>query len=167
MRRPLALLAALAFAASTAQAQNTANVNATATVVTPLTLTLASGAIDFATVFPGTTPAAIAPASGAKLVASGYQTSQVDFRFTAVPATLDDGSGNSLNVSFQYCLDNDDSAASCAQSGNAATATPYLINLAGGSAQLWLGATLGAVGVGQAAGSYNGTVSVSVNYTGS
>jgi len=167
MRRTFALLAALALVASTAQAQNTANVTATATVVTPLTLSLASGAIDFPTVFPGTTPAAIAPASGAKLVAAGYNTAQVDCRFTALPATLDDGLGNTLGISFQYCLDNDDSAAACAQSGTAASATPYLINLAGGGAQLWLGATLSAVPVAQAAGAYSGTVTVSVNYTGS
>jgi hypothetical protein len=165
MRRSLSLLA-LALVATTAQAQNTANVTATATVVTPLTLTLSSGAIDFGNVFPGTTPAAIAPASGAKFVAAGYLASEVDFQFTTVPASLDDGLGNSLGVTFQYCLDNDDSAAACASSGSAATGVSHLINLAAGNAQLWLGATLAAVPANQAAGAYSGQVSLQVNYTG-
>jgi hypothetical protein len=165
MRRSLALVG-LALLASTAQAQNTANVTATATVVTPLTLTLSSGAIDFPTVFPGTTPAALAPASGAKFVAGGYQTAEVDFRFTAVPASLSDGLGNSLGITFQYCLDNDDDATACSSSGNAATGAAHLINLAAGSAQLWLGATLAAVPANQAAGAYSAQVSLEVNYTG-
>ena len=165
MRRFLAALA-LAFVATTAQAQNTANVDATATVVSPLTLTLSSGAIDFGNVFPGTTPAAITPASGAKFVAAGYASAEVDFQFTTVPASLSDGANN-LGITFQYCVDNDDDAAACAVSGSAATGVANVVNLtAGGAAQLWLGATLAAIPANQPAGSYTGQVSLQVNYTG-
>lgn len=164
MRRMLGLLA-LALVSTTAQAQNTSNVTATATVVAPLTLSLSSGAIDFGNVFPGTTPAAIAPASGAKFVATGYQTAEVDFQFTTVPASLSDGT-NTIGITFQYCVDNDDDATACAVSGNAATGVANLVNLAANNAQLWLGATLAAIPANQPAGSYTGQVSLQVNYTG-
>lgn len=164
MRRLLGLLA-IAFAATSVQAQNTANVTATANVVTPLTLTLESGAIDFGNVFPGTTPAAIAPASGAKFVASGFQTFEVDFQFSTVPASLTDGVNN-IGITFQYCVDNDDEATDCTTSGTAATGVANIVNLATGEAQLFLGATLAAIPANQPAGSYTGQVSLQVNYTG-
>lgn len=164
MRRMLGLLA-LALVSTTAQAQNTSNVTATATVVAPLTLTLASGAIDFGNVFPGTTPAAIAPAAGAKFVATGYQTAEIDFQFTAVPVSLTSGA-NSIGITFQFCADNDDSPAVCAVSGAAAVGVANVLNLAANTAQLWLGATLAAIPAGQPAGAYTGQIDLQVNYTG-
>jgi hypothetical protein len=157
----LALVALLAVGATSAQAQS-ANITATAVVQTPLTVTGAA-ALDFGNVFPGVVKS-IAPtaATAGRFSIAGQGNAQVILTFT-LPTNLTNGANNlpiGTWLGGQF-------ATNTQASQTAITPTaPVTTNLgAAGSLFVWLGATV-TPAVAQVAGTYNGTVTMAVVYTG-
>ena len=170
MRSVIKVLVALAIVGSVTvlEAQpNNASVNVEATVATPLTLTVSSPSLNLGTVFPGTDPAAVPAASGVTFSASGQASANVNFRYTSLPMQLTSGVNSIPVSSWPQCVSND-GGATCSGATSAAAATNYPVALSGaGAAQVQLGVDLDAVPAVQAAGTYQATVTLEVNYTGS
>ncbi len=157
----LAVLAITLVGATAAQAQS-ANITATAVVQTPLTVTGAAS-LDFGNVFPGVVKSIAPTAAGAgRFSIAGQAAAQVILTFT-LPTNLTNGANNLPIGTFlggQF-------ATNTQASQTAITPTaPVTTNLgAAGTLFVWLGATVTPT-ITQVAGTYNGTITMAVVYTG-
>ena len=154
-------IAALVVAAAPASAQSNF-VAATADVVTPLTVNSLSP-LAFGNVYPGLAKTVAPTDAGAgKLSVAGFAGAEVAISFT-LPLALTSG-GNSLPVGSWTGTHNVSNSASGTSFTPSATATNANLSGTGG---LWvfLGAQVSPTAT-QLAGSYSGTVTMNVAYTG-
>ena len=161
-------VAALSIAAAKPVAAQSATINVSANVQTPLTLTTIRP-LDFTTVFPGL-PKTVTAAGGANGATSGLvqvagqSAAQVNVSFT-LPTNLQNGT-NLLPIGFGAtagCVNVANSATGCT-TFNPTTALQQ--NLSGtGGLFVFLGGTVSPTAT-QAAGTYTGTVTMNVAYTG-
>jgi len=155
---------ALFLVGTTAVQAQSASITATAVVQTPLTVTGAAS-LDFQSVFPGVIKS-IAPtaATAGRFSVTGQGAAQVILTFT-LPATLVHSTlpANTLPIGTYL---GGQFATNTQASQTAITVTaPVTTNLTAGSLFVWLGATV-TPAVAQVAGTYNGTVTMAVVYTG-
>jgi len=163
----IAALGALAVTLpSNAQAQGSASGSIQATAVVASGLAVAPlRFLDFGTVFPGLgSTIAETDATSGHLRVLGAAGAEVQVTFPALPATLDDGGGNSMVVSFTATHSTTD------QNGTGtgfAPGTGVTTFLDGGSGELhvYVGGTVTA-GDPQTAGNYSATVTLNAAYTG-
>lgn len=168
MRKPiLSLVGAAAIAAvltpTTTEAQS-ASINATATVATALTVTNVRD-LGFGTVIPGFNRTILTTdgTSGHFQLAGGAN-AEVALSYSLLPATLDDGLGNSMAVSFTATHNTTDAGGTGTGFVPSAGLTTRL-DAATGELHIYMGGTL-TVPAGQAAGLYSGTVTLDAAYTG-
>lgn len=160
-------LALMLAVAPWAQAQpNNASINATANVLRPVTVA-AQNNLDFGNVFPGVNASvALTDATAGRWQVSGETSAEVTLGLT-LPANLTSGA-NTLPISFGatdagYNVANDASTASTFDPSAGATT-----NLSGdptGQLWVWIAGTVSPT-ASQAAGSYTGTITLTVDYTG-
>jgi len=157
----LAAAALLAPAAVSAQGTNSASIQATANVLAPLTVNPGNNLL-FNSVIPGIDMTVLATdANAGSFVVSGFGALEVQLDFGTLPSNLVSGSDN-LAISFA-------SDAGLWDNGSSTTAfdpnSASNANLAGGALTVFLGGTVSPL-VSQPAGTYSGTVSLTVTYTG-
>lgn len=159
----LAVLALTLVGASVAQAQS-ANITATAVVLTPLTVTGAAS-LDFGNVFPGLVKT-IAPtaATAGRFSITGSGASQVILTFT-LPTTLVHTTLPANTMPIGTFLGGQFATNTQGSQTPIVVTAPVTTNLAAGSLFVWLGATVTPT-ITQVAGTYNGTVTMAVVYTG-
>lgn len=158
----LTAIAMLAIMPTSAQAQS---ITATANVATALTVT-AGNDLDFGLVIPGFTKTiAVSDATAGTFSVSGGAAAEVNFSFSSLPATLDDGSGNVLPISSYSGVHN---TANDPVAG-ATTFTPSsgaTTNLSGtGLLYIFVGGVADATGS-PPNGTYTGTITLTAAYTG-
>ena len=169
IRSAVAIVAVGALAATlsaNAQAQGSASnsIQATAVVASGLAVAPLRG-LDFGTVFPGLASTVVeTDATSGHLRVLGAAGSEVQVTFPSLPATLDDGGGNSMVVSFTATHSTTD------QNGTGTgfdTGTGVTTTLDGGTGQLhvYVGGTVTAADP-QTAGNYSATVTLNAAYTG-
>lgn len=159
----LALLALTLVGTSVAQAQGVSgNITATAVVQTPLSVT-GTTTLDFGNVFPGVAKT-IAPtaATAGKFTVGGQASAEVTVAFT-LPANLV-GPANLPIGTWTGGYDTDNTQATQTALTPTATTTTNL-DATTGALHVWLGATVSPTAA-QLAGTYNGTVTMTVTYTG-
>jgi hypothetical protein len=163
-RLAFAIAAAFTFAGAGTAAAQTGNVNATATVLTPLTVTGVSD-LAFGNVYPGVakTIAYTDATNGGKFSIAGYNAAQVNLTFT-LPTNLSDGT-NLLPIGTWTGYYNTTNSAASGGSTFTPAAAATTTNLAAGALYVFVGATVTPAG-NQVAGSYTGTVTMNVAYTG-
>ena len=146
---------------STAQAQNSANASVTADVQQPLVVTKTADLV-FGAVYPGMNKAiAVTDGGAAKFTVGGQASANVNVTFT-LPATIASG-GNTLTIASWTGLHNTtNSSASGTSFTPSASATSTAIP-AGGTLYVFVGATAQPA-ANQAAGSYSGTMTMTVVY---
>jgi hypothetical protein len=142
-------------------AQNSASASVTATVQQPITVTK-NNDLSFGAVFPGLNKSIAVTAGGAaKFTVSGQASTPVNLTFT-LPATIASG-GNNLTINtwtgHYNTVDAPTGGSSFTPSTSATTATLHT----DGSLYVYVGATA-APTVSQAAGSYSGTMTMTVVY---
>jgi len=159
----LALVALLAVGATSAQAQVSANITATAVVQTPLTVTGAA-ALDFQNVFPGLAKT-VAPtaATAGRFTVGGQLNAEVNITFV-LPTNLTFGANNLPIGTFTGGRNTANNQAGQTAITPTGTTTTRL-DAVTGALYIWLGATVTPT-VAQVAGTYNGTVTMTVAYTG-
>ena len=156
-----ALAVILSLAASAAQAQS-ANITATAVVFQAMTVTGAR-TLDFGNVFPGVAKSiAVAAATSGRFDLTGQASANVNVSFT-LPATLSDGGVNTLPIgSYTGCTNATNTTAGCTVFTPSAATTATAFSGAG-ALFVWVGGTV-TPGAAQAAGTYNGTVTLTAAY---
>jgi len=161
LTRVSAVVAALFSLATVAQAQS-ANINATATVFQAMTVTGAR-TLDFGNVFPGVAKAvAVAAATSGRFDLTGQASANVNLTFT-LPVNLVDAATNTLPIgTWTGCTNPTNSTASCTAFTPSAAASPSAFSGAG-ALFVWVGGTVTPAG-NQAAGVYNGTVTLTAAY---
>ena len=144
-----------------ARAQNSASASVTASVQQPLTVTKSSD-LAFGSVFPGLNKTvAVGDAGAASFSVSGQAGANVNLTFTA-PATIANG-GNTLPIaSWAGRWNTTNSAASGTDFTPSGSATSATLS-GGGAIYVFVGATA-QPSVSQAAGSYSGTLTLTVVY---
>lgn len=165
--RLIAAVAAVALSAAPLAAQS-ATINVSANVQTPLTLTTLSP-LDFTTVFPGLAKSVVATggangATAGNVQIAGQASAQVSVSFT-LPTTLANGAVT-MPISFSAtsaCFNGTNTATGCAAFNPAAAVNQTLS--ATGAGFVFLGGTVTPSAT-QAAGTYTGTVTMNVAYTG-
>lgn len=160
-----AALVATVMAPASARAQ-TATIQATATVLQPLTVN-AGNNLDVGNVFPGTSVGVLPTAGTAGTFdMNGVANAEVQVSFT-LPATLDDGVGNSLTISFAATdgLWNTTNSATGATTFDPAAGFTDRLDGTSGDLFVFLGATVTAPGAAPA-GAYSGDIVISAAYTG-
>jgi hypothetical protein len=160
----LAVVALLAIGATTAQAQGVSNtITATANVQTPLTVTGTTN-LDFGNVFPGV-PKTIATTAGtAGLFTVGGQNS-AEVNVSATTPTNLTGPGGALLPIGTWLGGYDTDNTQASQTALTLAGTTTTLDGTTGALYVWLGATVSPT-AGQVAGTYNGTVQLTVAYTG-
>ena len=154
------LAALLSLAASAAQAQS-ANITATATVFQAMTVTGAR-TLDFGSVFPGVNKTiAIAAATSGQFTLTGQNSANVNLTFT-LPANLVSGANNLPIGTWTGCNNTSNSTAGCTAFTPSAAATASAFS-GTGSLWVWVGGTVSPA-ANQAAGTYNGTVTMTAAY---
>ena len=155
-----ALVAILSLAASAAQAQS-ANINATAIVFQAMTVTGAR-TLDFGNVFPGVAKSiAVAAATSGRFDLTGQASANVNVSFT-LPTNLTSGA-NSLPIgTWTGCTNATNTTAGCTVFTPSAATTATAFSGAG-ALFVWVGGTV-TPGAAQAAGTYNGTVTLTAAY---
>jgi len=158
---PLGGLFVALLGARSAQAQNNASASVTATVQQPITVTK-NNDLSFGNVFPGLDKTiAVTVGGAAKFTVSGQASTPVNLTFT-LPATIASG-GNNLTINswtgHYNTVDAPTGGTSFTPSPSATTATLA----AGGALYVYVGATA-APTASQAAGSYSGTMTMTVVY---
>jgi hypothetical protein len=153
-------LVLVAVTAVAAQAQNNASISATASVQQPITVT-AGNTLAFGNVFPGVaSTVGVASASAGTFTVAGQASSAVSMSFV-LPANLTSG-GNNLPIGTwtgNWNTTNAPTGTSFTPSGSGTAATLS----ATGALYVFVGATV-TPAVAQVAGSYSGTVSMTVVY---
>lgn len=154
-------LALLVGGANVAQAQNSANANVTAEVQQPLTVTNTANLV-FGNVFPGLNKTvAVGDAGSARFTIAGQASANVNMTFT-LPANIA-SSGNTMPIATWTGRHNTtNSAASGTDFTPSASATSASVPV-GGTLYLFVGATAQPA-ASQAAGSYTGTMTLTVVY---
>src|SRR5207302_4718821 len=154
------VLALVAAGAVTGQAQNNATVNVTAAVQQPVVV-LKTNDLDFGLVFPGVNkPVTLGSASAGRFSVTGAAGAGVNLSF-AVPTNLTSGL-NQLPVTWDASW-NQSNAAGGNNFAPSAALTPATLSAVGGNLFVFVGGTV-APTVTQVAGSYTGTVTMTVTY---
>lgn len=161
--------AALTLAAGRTASAQSATINVSAQVQTPLTLTVNSP-LAFTTVFPGVAKTVTATggansATAGNVGIAGQGNAQVNISFV-LPTTLATGGGTTMPISFSAtsgCYNTTNAATGCTTFNPAAAIQQNLS--ATGALYVFLGGTVTPATT-QAAGTYNGTVTINVAYTG-
>ena len=158
-------VAALALAAARPVQAQSATVNVSATVQTPLTVAT-TRPLDFTTVFPGLaktiTPAG---ATSGLVQVTGQASAQVSVSFVT-PANLTNGANN-LPITFggtAACHNTTNSTSGCTSFDPAGAAVTPLLGTTGGLF-VFVGGTVTPSAT-QVAGTYTGTITMNVAYTG-
>ena len=155
-----ALAAILSLAASAAQAQS-ANITATATVFQAMTVTGAR-TLDFGNVFPGVASTiAVAAATSGRFDLTGQASANVNVSFT-LPTDLNSGANLLPIGSYTGCTNATNTTAGCTAFTPTAGTTATAFSGAG-ALFVWVGGTV-TPGPAQAAGVYNGTVTLTAAY---
>jgi len=157
-----AVLVALGVVAGAARlnAQNNASINVTASVQQPITVT-AGNALAFGNVFPGkAATVAVASANAGTFTVAGQATTPVSMTFV-LPTNLTSGANN-LPIGTWTGNWNTSNAPTGTSFTPAATASAATLS-ATGQLYVFIGATV-TPAVAQVAGSYTGTVSMTVTY---
>jgi hypothetical protein len=152
-------LALVAFGTVSAQAQNTASINATASVQSPIVVS-AGANLAFGNVFPGVN-ATVAPASGGTFTVTGQATTPVTMQWT-LPTTLVSGA-NTLPIGSWAGLFNSTNVTAGAAAFVPAPSVAGATLSGTGQLFIWVGAQV-TPSVAQVAGSYTGTVTLTVIY---
>jgi hypothetical protein len=159
--RVSAVLAAfLTLGALPAVAQS-ANITATANVFQAITVTGARD-LDFGNVFPGVAKTiAVAAATSGRFDLTGQNSVPVQVTFT-LPTNLTSGANNLPIGTWTGCTNTTNTTTGCTSFTPSGTATNSAF---GGTGNLfvWVGATVTPAAA-QAAGTYNGTVTLTANY---
>ena len=159
-RVTLLTLALVAVSAVAASAQNNASINVTASVQQPITVT-AGNPLAFGNVFPGkAATVAVASASAGTFSVAGQATTPVSMTFV-LPTNLTSGANNLPIGTWtgDWNTTNSPTGTGFTPSASASAAT-----LSGtGAMYVFIGATV-TPAVNQVAGSYAGTVSMTVTY---
>lgn len=155
-----ALVAILSLAASTAQAQS-ANITATAVVFQAMTVTGAR-TLDFGNVFPGVAKTiAVAAATSGRFDLTGQNSANVNVSFT-LPANLTSGANNLPIGTWTGCTNATNTTTGCTSFTPSASTTSTAFSGVG-ALFVWVGGTVTPGGA-QAAGTYNGTVTLTAAY---
>jgi len=142
-------------------AQNSAVANVTASVQQPITVT-ATADLDFGLVFPGLDrTVAVTDAGAARFTVQGQASANINLTF-ALPANITSGANNLPIASWQGRHNTANSAASGTDFTPAPAATSASIPV-GGFLYVFVGATAQPA-VSQAAGTYSGTMTMTVVY---
>jgi len=150
----------LSLVASAARAQS-ANITATATVFQAMTVTGAR-TLDFGSVFPGVAKAiAVAAATSGRFDLTGQNSANVNVSFT-LPANLTSGANNLPIGTWTGCTNTSNTTTGCTAFTPSAANTASAFG-ATGSLFVWVGATV-TPAANQAAGTYNGTVTLTAAY---
>jgi len=154
------LAVVLSLAASAARAQS-ANITATATVFQAMTVTGAR-TLDFGNVFPGVAKAiGVAAATSGRFDLTGQNSANVNVSFT-LPANLVSGANNLPIGTWTGCTNTSNATAGCTAFTPSAANTATAFS-ATGALFVWVGATV-TPAANQAAGTYNGTVTMTAAY---
>lgn len=163
-------IVAAALVSGTAAAQVSASMTATTTIGAALSVTAAAGVtgtLRFGTLAQGAAPTVVAAsAAGAgRFDVTGIASSPLTVNYTALPATLSGPGGQTIGIgTYTACYLTTTVNAGCPSqaisTGSPMTGSPALS--AGGAGFVFVGATLGTVGVSQALGTYTGTITVSI-----
>lgn len=154
------LAAILSLGAMPAVAQS-ANITATANVFQAITVTGAR-TLDFGNVFPGVNKTiGVAAATSGRFDLTGQNSAPVQLTFT-LPANLTSGANNLPIGTWTGCTNPTNSTTGCTAFTPSGTATNSAFS-GTGALFVWVGATV-SPGAAQAAGTYNGTVTLTANY---
>lgn len=158
--RVSAVVVTLLSLASAAQAQS-ANIQALATVYTPITVTGARN-LDFGTVFPGVAKSIpVANANSGRFDLTGQNSGNVNVTFT-LPTNLTSGANTLPIGTWTGCHNATNATAGCTAFTPSASASAMAFS-GTGSLFVWVGGTVTPAAA-QAAGSYTGTVALTVSY---
>ena len=158
-----AAMVAVVLTPRTSEAQS-ASINATATVAGALTVTNVRD-LGFGTVIPGFNRTILTTdGTSGHFQVGGGANAEVQLSYSALPATLDDGLGNSMNVSFTATHNTTDAGGTGTGFVPSAGLTTRL-DAATGELHIYMGGTL-TVPAGQAVGVYSGTITLDAAYTG-
>ncbi len=154
------LAAILSLGASAAQAQS-ANITATAVVYQAMTVTGAR-TLDFGNVFPGVAKSvAVGAATSGRFDLTGQASANVNVSFT-LPTNLTSGANNLPIGTWTGCTNATNTTVGCTSFTPSAATTPTAFSGAG-ALFVWVGGTV-TPGAAQAAGTYNGTVTLTAAY---
>ena len=153
-------VAALFSLATAAQAQS-ANINATAVVYQAMTVTGAR-ALDFGNVFPGVAKSiAVAAATSGRFDLTGQASANVNLTFT-LPTNLTSGANNLPIGTWTGCHAATSNTTGCTTFTPSGSATASAFS-GTGALFVWVGGTV-TPAANQAAGTYNGTVTLTAAY---
>ena len=153
-------VAALLSLATAAQAQS-ANINATAVVYQAMTVTGAR-ALDFGNVFPGVAKSiAVAAATSGRFDLTGQASANVNLTFT-LPTDLTSGANNLPIGTWTGCHAATNNTTGCTTFTPSGSATASAFS-GTGALFVWVGGTV-TPAANQAAGTYNGTVTLTAAY---
>jgi spore coat protein U-like protein len=155
-----AVVAATVIAATNVSAQ--ANINVSANVFQAISVSGAED-LDFGNVFPGVAKTiAVGDGGAGRFDATGQASANVNMTFT-LPASLAGPGGNTLTIgSWAGCTNPTNTTVSCTAFVPAATAVGTQFGNPG-NLFIWIGATVSPTPT-QAAGSYTGTVQLTLAY---
>lgn len=160
LTRVSATVAALLSLATAAQAQS-ANINATAVVYQAMTVTGAR-ALDFGNVFPGVAKSiAVAAATSGRFDLTGQASANVNLTFT-LPTNLTSGANNLPIGTWTGCTNATNTTTGCTTFTPSGSATASAFS-GTGNLFVWVGGTV-TPAANQAAGTYNGTVTLTAAY---
>ena len=160
LTRVSATVAALLSLATAAQSQS-ANITATAVVYQAMTVTGAR-ALDFGNVFPGVAKSiAVAAATSGRFDLTGQASANVNLTFT-LPTNLTSGANNLPIGTWTGCTNATNTTTGCTTFTPSGTATPTAFS-GTGNLFVWVGGTV-TPAANQAAGTYNGTVTLTAAY---
>ncbi len=160
LTRVSAVVAALLSLATAAEAQS-ANINATAVVYQAMTVTGAR-TLDFGNVFPGVSKAiAVADPTSGRFDLTGQASANVNLTFT-LPTNLTSGANNLPIGTWTGCTNATNTTAGCSSFTPSGSASPTAFSGAG-ALFVWVGGTV-TPAANQAAGTYNGTVTLTAAY---
>ena len=160
LTRVSAAVAALLSLATAAEAQS-ANINATAVVYQAMTVTGAR-TLDFGNVFPGVSKAiAVADPTSGRFDLTGQASANVNLTFT-LPTNLTSGANNLPIGTWTGCTNATNTTAGCSSFTPSGSASPTAFSGAG-ALFVWVGGTV-TPAANQAAGTYNGTVTLTAAY---
>lgn len=160
LTRVSATVAALLSLATAAQAQS-ANINATAVVYQAMTVTGAR-ALDFGNVFPGVAKSiAVAAATSGRFDLTGQASANVNLTFT-LPTDLTSGANNLPIGTWTGCTNATNTTTGCTTFTPSGSATASAFS-GTGNLFVWVGGTV-TPAANQAAGTYNGTVTLTAAY---
>ncbi len=154
------LAALLSLGASAAMAQS-ASITATANVYQAMTITGAR-TLDFGNVFPGVAKTVgVAAATSGRFDLTGQASANLDLTFT-LPTNLTSGANNLPIGTWTGCTNSTNTTTGCTAFTPSAAATATAFSGAG-ALFVWVGGTV-TPGAAQAAGVYNGTVTMTGVY---